>query len=94
VLLARIAVNERKFEEGLTALKPIPPDSEQRALGAELRAHVHYLRMQAFDGQGDRANADLERQAARQSLDALRSSLPAQYRSPFTRRPEIQRIIG
>jgi hypothetical protein len=94
VQLARIALSERKFEDGLAALRAIPTDSDERTIGAELRAHVHYWQMQALDGQGDRAGAQRERQAARQSLDSLRSSLPAQYRSPFSRRPDIQKIIG
>ena len=93
VLLARISIGERKFEEAQETLRAIPPDDAQRTIGTELRTQVHYWQMQALVGRGDHSGARPEEQAARHSLEAQRSSLPAQYRTMFVLRPDIRRIV-
>jgi len=94
VLLARIDVTERKFDDALRMLQPIPPDDAERTIGAELRAQVHYWQMQALTGRGDNAKAQVEVQAARRAIETLRSSLSTSYRTTFTNRPDIRRIVG
>jgi tetratricopeptide (TPR) repeat protein len=94
VLLARIDIAERKFDDALRMLQPIPPDDAERTIGAELRAQVHYWQMQALTGRGDNAKAQVEVQAARRAIETLRSSLSTSYRTTFTNRPDIRRIVG
>jgi tetratricopeptide (TPR) repeat protein len=91
---AWIDVEAQRFSEALATLKEIPDDDEQRAVGPELRAQIHYWRKRAFAGLGDESAAQTEDAAARRLIAAVRASLPEEHRVRFDSRPEVRRIGG
>jgi tetratricopeptide (TPR) repeat protein len=94
VFAARVDVETGRFSEALATLKAIPDDDMQRTIGPELRAQVHYWRGRALLGMGDAKAAQAENAAGRQRIDAIRTSLPLEFRDGFDRRPDIKRIVG
>ena len=92
--LARIDVRQGRFQDALETLRTIPDDSSQQTIGPELRAQAQYWQMQALSGLGNHGGAESAERAARESLEKLRSTLPAQYRTSFGDRPDIRRILG
>jgi serine/threonine protein kinase/tetratricopeptide (TPR) repeat protein len=93
VFLARIDVNQRRFDRALMTLDEIPPDSADRTIGKELRAQAHYWRGEALAGRGDANAASMEHSQAGKILEDLRSSLPDPDRTRFAARPDIRAIL-
>jgi tetratricopeptide (TPR) repeat protein len=87
--LGRIEVQRGRFDEARRWLAAVPADEGGRAIGAELRALVHYWTGRALAGAGDAA-ADADRLAARQVRDRLAGSLPESFRASFAARRDIR----
>jgi predicted negative regulator of RcsB-dependent stress response len=94
LLLAQIDLTQRDFDSALRVLDTIPPDDDQRTIGTELRAQVHYWRAQALIGRRALPEARVELDLARKTIDQIRVALPDGYRASFAARPDIRRIIG
>ena len=94
VFAARVDVEAKGFSGALATLKAIPDDDAQRTIGQELRAQVLYWRGRALLGLGDANAAQTEDAAARRLIEAIRSSLPEEFRAGFDSRPDIRRITG
>ncbi|MBI4266574.1 MAG: protein kinase [Acidobacteria bacterium] len=93
VLLARVLVRQRQFDQALATLNETPPESGSQTLGPELRAQVHRWRGEALLGGGDRAAAAAELETARQLVAQLQASLPTEYRDGFASRRDIREIV-
>ena len=93
VFAARLDVEAKGFSGALATLKAIPDDDAQRTIGQELRAQVHYWRGRALLGLGDASAAQTEDAAARQLINAIRASLPEEFRAGFDSRSDIQTIM-
>jgi len=92
LLLARLDVGERRFDDALAALDQIPPDDTVRTIGSELRAEERYWRSRALFGKGDSAGAVEQEKAAQTALDSLTASIPDLYRRGFLDRPVVRLI--
>lgn len=92
VILARIQIGARRYDDAIAALKDIPTEGE-RTIGPELRAEVRYWRSQAMAGRGDRAGGEAEAAPGRQLVLELQASLPERYRSSFAARAAIQPLL-
>ena len=86
---ARIDVHLRQYA-GATALLNEISLGDDRTIGPELEAQVHYWRSRALGGRGDRSGADREATQARKLIENLRASLPLEYRDRFAARPDIR----
>ena len=91
VFLMRIHLLERRPKEALAVLNGMSAENEKR-LGRELEAQVHYWRGRALAAQGDPEAADAEVETARKLLAELQTSLPEPYREQFAARPDIRTI--
>jgi hypothetical protein len=89
---ARVDVTNKRYAEAVAVLKAIPDDSEDRTIGAELRAQVEHWRGRALAGLGESVDAARNAQALQQ-LQNLRSALPEGFRTPFASRPDIALIL-
>ena len=94
LLLAQIAVRQRRAEEALAMLEQIPPDDEGRTIGPELRAELHYLRSVSLAAAGNRDGAKTELATARRFVEGMAAALAEKERSSFSTRADIRRIVG
>ena len=93
VYLARIDVAERKYDDALKMLSPVPTDEQSRTIGPELQAQVLYWRSRALAALADsRTGADADR--ARRIVSDLQAKIPEPSRARFAARPDIRMIIG
>jgi tetratricopeptide (TPR) repeat protein len=90
--LARLDVEERRFDAALGVLDQIPPDDASRTIGGELRAQERHWRSRTLSGKGDAAGAAKQAQAAQATLTSLTASVPDSYRRGFLNRPDIRVI--
>jgi hypothetical protein len=88
-----LLVTSRFGVASITSLDEIPADTAERAIGAELRAQVHYWRSQALMGRGDRAGAQTDADTGRKFVDSLVGSLPQQFRRGFGARRDIRALV-
>ena len=89
VLLARIALADRRGADALGALDGMPGDRQTR-LNAELRAQFHYWRSQAFAVTGDSDAAAREIAVARKALDEAVAMLDERYRTTVLSRADFR----
>jgi tetratricopeptide (TPR) repeat protein/tRNA A-37 threonylcarbamoyl transferase component Bud32 len=89
---ARVDVTNKRYAEALAVLKAIPDDSEERTIGAELRAQVEHWRGRALAALGESVDAARSARAVQQ-LQNLQSALPEGLRTPFASRPDIALIL-
>ncbi|HLG55660.1 MAG TPA: protein kinase [Vicinamibacterales bacterium] len=92
LLMVEIDVVQSRFDQADEALKAIPPDTDGRSIGPELRAEVHYWRSRIQAGRGDAASARSEAAAAKALIDTIRRGLPESYRESFGARPSVGRL--
>jgi FimV-like protein len=93
IFLARAALLRGSPDEARRYLDDVPPDADDRVIGPELRAQVHYWRGQVLRAGGDAAAGAAASAEARRLLDGLRSKLPPERRAPFSARTDIRPIL-
>ena len=93
LILARIQVAARNFDDAFEILNSIPADAA-KSIGSELDGQVHYWRSVALAGLGDAATANVEQQTARKLLSDVQARLPEPARAGFAVRPDIRRVLG
>ena len=91
LFLARLDIDERRFEMAIARLDAIAPGT-LRVLAPELRAQTHHWRSQALAGRGDRLASDAEAATAVRLIDQARRLLPEAYRDRVLLRPDIRFI--
>ena len=90
--LARLDIEERRFDDALQRLDQIPADDSGRTLGAELRAQERYWRSRALSGKGDSISAAQHAKAAQDAIGSITTSMPEAVRRSFLDRPDIRVI--
>ena len=93
IFLARLALEDRRFDDALRIIEGVPADDGDRTLGPELRGQVQYWSAVGLRGRGDVARADAALADARQRLDSIRMRLPEAQRAPFAARADIRRVF-
>ena len=93
IFLARAALLTGQAAEARQHLDGVPPDTDDRTIGPELRAQVLYWRGQALRAAAERSAGDAAVAEARRLLDGLRTRLPPDRQAPFTTRTDIQPIL-
>ena len=93
ILLARLSLRERKYEEALKVLDAVRLDGPG-TVGPEMLAQVLYWRGQVFAAQGNGGEGDVEHSRARKLLQDLLANLPKTDRDSYVMRPDIRRIVG
>jgi serine/threonine protein kinase/tetratricopeptide (TPR) repeat protein len=91
LVLARLAIDTRKFDSALRLLEQVVSDAD-RTPGAEVLAQRHYLSSRAMEGQGNRTGADAERQAAASLIGGVRALIPETDRPGFESRVGIRSL--
>jgi tetratricopeptide (TPR) repeat protein len=89
LLLARIALADRRARDALETLDGLP-DERQRRLNAELRAQFHYWRSRALAAIGDDDAASREVAAARKALDESVALLDERHRTTVLSRTDFR----
>jgi tetratricopeptide (TPR) repeat protein len=92
IYLARVDVDQGRFDQALATLNQIPPDDPTRTIGKELRLQERYWRSRALSGKGDPAGAVQQEEAAHTTLDSLTGSIPDAYRRRFMDRRDIRMV--
>jgi hypothetical protein len=92
IFLARAALLQARVEDARRYLDDVPPDTDERTIGPELRAQVLYWRGEALRAGGDRAGGDAAIAQARAVLEALRSGLPDGRQAAFAARTDLKPI--
>jgi hypothetical protein len=93
VFLARLLVGDRRFDDAVRILQPIPQDAEQ-SIGRELQAHTRYWRSVALAGAGNTEAAQSEAERSRMLLEEIQASLPEPDRARYAGRPDIRRLLA
>jgi predicted negative regulator of RcsB-dependent stress response len=89
--LARIAVQQGRSAEALTALEPVQ-SKPGATISPELEAQVRLLRSSALARSGRSDAAREERTQASRLLDVLRQRVPPEYRTEFEARPAVSQM--
>ena len=87
--LAAIYLRQQRPDAAAAALAPAKGD----LLDPELRAEVHHWRSRAAAARDDTATAERERQLARSAVEHMLQTMPAKYRSSFTRRAVVSQVL-
>jgi hypothetical protein len=93
VFLARVAVEQSRFDNAVDLLMGVPEDDATRTIGPELRAQVRFWRAQALRGQGNRDAASQELAAARQALQSIHARFTTEGVRRYSARPDIRPLL-
>jgi len=91
--LARANIEIKRFATAQNALEQIPSDTEDRTIGAELRAKTEFWKGIAATGMNQPDSQNIV-EAARERMRLIQSELPADLRGPFATRFDIAPILS
>jgi tetratricopeptide (TPR) repeat protein len=93
LFLALADLRQKRNADALNTINQIPPDEDDRTIGPELLAQLHYWRSVALAGTGNRDGALADLATARRLVNGLAEALPEADRATFTGRADIRRIV-